>query len=128
LARAGAARLLVIEPGTPIPALADGEDWIHSTADERDVLARLAALGRRRPPAGRAVVTVLPASLSTEERRVAARLLIEPGALVPRADLPVDDLAATLRTVGRALRPLGHVIRAVGDAGYLIEPIEEPPR
>lgn len=47
LAARGTPRLLLVDDGTPPPALADDEDWIRTSADERDTWARLHALARR---------------------------------------------------------------------------------
>ncbi|WP_426571413.1 hypothetical protein [Aquihabitans sp. McL0605] len=123
LAEAGTPCLLLVDDGAPIPAVAEGEDWIHRGADERDVAARLAELARR----GRSVRSVdavpmaLPAGLTADEHRVAVRLVATVGSLVPRADLPVGDLDATIARLRRPLGRDGWTILRIGAAGFLIE-------
>jgi hypothetical protein len=126
LAAAGVARLLVVDPGTPIPAVTDGEDWISSASDERDVAARLVGLAWRAPAVERTVPPVLPGYLSDDARRVARRLLLAPGALVRRDDLAAEDLTVTLRSLRPTLRSLGWVVVTIGRAGYLLAPAPEP--
>lgn len=140
-AEAGVACLLVVRRGERIPALLAGEDWIYDDADERDVANRLAGVSARAtgrsgrsgaepsvpvtatgPVAG--VVPVVPEGLANAEHRVARRLLTSMSTLVPRSELPGDDLDAVIATVRVALRAQGLHIQTIADAGYLVHPLE----
>lgn len=128
LRTAGVPSLLVIEPGAPVPPSGPGEDWISSTADERDVSVRLAQVARQARPGPVAAWAVpLPPELATDAHRVAARLAATPERLVPVGDLPVIDLPQVIAELRRALDPLGYRIAAVGTAGYLLDRTEPSP-
>ena len=58
----------------------------------------------------------LPDDLPATARRVATRLLAGIGVLVPRADLPVENLDETAETLRAILGPQGWSLLAVGDA------------
>ena len=124
LAAVGRARLLVLEPATPVPALADGEDWIYRGADERDVAARLEGLERRGRPPMASSLPMVPPGLTDDQHRVAARLLSIPGALVSALDLAVADLDAVIASLRPRLRGAGWQIHRVGDAGFLVESLD----
>lgn len=141
LAAIGAPRLLLVAADADPP---DGgeceEDWVRLPADDRDVAARLTALGRRaarhhRVPTldefgrlqhrGQWVLT------SPIEHRIVAALLLRFGAVVPAKELlglhhPGHTLSAgALRVHVARLRkridPLGLDIRSVRAAGYVME-------
>lgn len=137
LATAGTPRLLLLEPGTPIPELADDEDFVRLPADERDVSARLRRLGlaRIRPtrPDDRVVANRLGrVTLSEGQAAVVALLVAAEGRLTPRAEVEaafwpgpggppaaraLDDAVHRLR---RRLRPIGLEIHAARNRGYVL--------
>ena len=116
----GVPTLLVLDRGTPIPPLGPGEDWVWSDADERDAAHRLVELGERVPGGSEVAEIELPDDLPATARRVATRLLAGIGVLVPRADLPVENLDETAETLRAILGPQGWSLLAVGDAGLLL--------
>lgn len=128
LADGGTPRLLLIDPGQPLPELDDDEDFIRLPADERDVSARLRQLGLAglRPRLDGRVLrngrgTVV---LSERQAAVVALLLAADGTLVPRAGVvaafggrAVGDAVYRLR---KALRPLGLEIYCATNRGYVL--------
>ena len=136
LAGRGVPRLLVVDPGSPPPDVADDEDWIRAPADERDVAARLDGLRARCAgvvlEAGVLRTRWGAAALSPREAAVAEVLLTEPGAVVPRAEVEAalagravvtartaDDTVYRLR---RRVRPLGLDVFSSRGRGFLLGP------
>jgi len=142
LARVGAARLLLVEPGHDPPRVTDAlEDWIRVPADDLDVRARIDTLvaradaGRRSPPTldGDGVLRHAAAwtSLPPVEARLTAALLERFGAVVPRDTLARagwpdgspgrNALDVHVLRLRRRLAPVGLQIRTVRSRGYLLE-------
>jgi DNA-binding response OmpR family regulator len=136
LAERGVPRLLVVDPGTPPPAVADDEDWIRAPADERDVSARLDGLRARGAgvvlEAGVVRTARGAAALSPREAAVAEVLLADPGAVVPRDRVEAalgGHMAVTARSADdavyrlrRRLRPLGLDVFSSRGRGFLLGP------
>ncbi len=113
--------LLLVEPDSIVPVVAETEDWIRLPADERDVSIRLQGLARRlyKPELVDGVVlrnSVGTIALSPHESSLVKSLLRSEGRLVSRRDLErtvwpigppaarsLDDLVYRLR---RRLKPL----------------------
>lgn len=121
LARQGIPCLLVVDPGSPVPALAEGEDWSYRTADERDVAARLRRLASATGRRVEHVLPILPLNLTVDEHRVASRLMMAVGSLVRAEDLGVEEVAVVIAGIRVALGPLGWTVLDIGDAGFLLE-------
>jgi hypothetical protein len=136
LAEAGIPRLLLVAPGSAVPAdLAEDEDWVRLPAVERDVAARLANLEHRFREAIRLDGGTLHsgsrrADLSDVEAKVVATLLGAGGELVPRAALaavlgldPTTSrrrLHDTVHRLRRRLHPLGLDVFVVPRRGYAL--------
>lgn len=140
LAAAGVPRLLIVQPGADPPGDGDcQQDWVRLPAEDRDVAARLRALGQRAarhhaPPEvdghGRLLHQGRWVSLSPIEQEF-ARLLVERfGAVVAADDLarsawdePASPNAVRvhLTRLRHRIRPLGLDIRGVRGVGALLE-------
>ena len=143
LARAKAARLLLVEDGDAPPEPdACLEDWIRVPASDADVKARIRGLARR----GRAHTTAVPtldrdgvlrfasawASLPPVESRLTAAMIERFGAVVSRDALARagwpegapgrNALDVHVLRLRRRLAPVSLVIRTVRSRGYLLEP------
>lgn len=116
----GLPTLLVIDRGVPVPPLGAAEDWAWSDADERDVAHRLQGLGLHERGRSDVPDVELPADLPAEGHRLAARLLASIGSLVPRAELPGDDLDEVTVTLQAFLGPQGWSLLTVAGAGLLL--------
>jgi len=116
----GERSLLVVERGTRVPPLGPGEDWVWSDANEQEVARRLLDLGDRALPAAASAAVPLPAGLGEEQYQVAARLAAAAGVLVPRADLPSDDLDARIESLRAPMARAGWEILTVARVGFVL--------
>jgi len=143
LARAGRARLLLVEEGAAPPIAADPlEDWIREPCDELDVHARLEGL-RLRLERSLELVPELDADgvirfgdrwapLPPVEARLTGALVRRFGAVVSRDDLVAagwpdgrpgrNALDVHVLRLRRRLEPVRLAIRTVRSRGYLLEP------
>ena len=142
LARAGIARLLLVEIGSDAPeSVGVDEDWVRLPADEREIwtraerLSRLAAdLDREQPVlhAGRILTHGSGTVVLSRKEAVVVRLLLDPiGSVVTRATLTealwpdgpppsgyaLDALMARLR---RRLAGLHVCVRSVRAKGFVV--------
>lgn len=122
--------LLVVDPGTELPVVGPGEDWIADDADERDVATRLAALAGSRapasPPTDRQLASRIPPGLTGDDARAARVLLTRAGRLVPRAELASDvasdaDLDRMVKRVRAALASEGWTVHRVSSSGFIAQ-------
>ncbi|MCU1344623.1 MAG: helix-turn-helix protein [Acidimicrobiia bacterium] len=142
LSESGVARLLLVEPGEPLPPVVDElEDWVRVPADEVEVQARVSTLSAR----ARAGVTSVPTldgdgvvrmgdawtSLPPVEARLLEALLGRFGSVVSRGSLAESGwpdgapgrnaLDVHMLRLRRRLGPLGLAIRTIRSRGYLLE-------
>jgi len=142
LSESGVARLLLVEPGEPLPPVVDElEDWVRVPADEVEVQARVSTLTAR----ARAGVSSLPTldgdgvvrlgdawtSLPPVEARLLGALLGRFGSVVSRGSLAESGwpdgapgrnaLDVHMLRLRRRLGPLGLAIRTIRSRGYLLE-------
>jgi hypothetical protein len=135
-------RLLLIEPDAPPPVCWDDlEDWARLPVDPLELEARISNLRQRTPTA--VPVPILDSdgllragdrwvALPRIEARLVARMLHQPGQVVPRAELLAagwphrvpDDvvLASRIRSLRRRIGEVGLAVRTVRGVGYLVEP------
>jgi len=141
LAASGLPRLLLVHPDADPPGTLDcEEDWIRLPADERDIAARLEALGQRA-----ARHQALPevdehgrlhhrghwVPTSPIEQRLVAVLVERFGAVVAADELRQRAWPHGLATAGalrvhmtrlkKRINPLGLDIRGIRPAGYVLE-------
>ena len=143
LARAGHARLLVVDPDAAPPIASDPlEDWVRESANELDVRARLEGL-RLRLEQSLELVPELDADgvirvgerwapLPPVEARLTDALLRRFGAVVSRDELAAagwpdgapgrNALDVHVLRLRRRLEPVRLAIRTVRSRGYLLEP------
>ena len=142
LSESGVARLLLVEPGEPLPPVVDElEDWVRVPADEVEVQARVSTLTAR----ARAGVSSVPTldgdgvvrmgdawtSLPPVEARLLEALLGRFGSVVSRGSLAESGwpdgapgrnaLDVHMLRLRRRLGPLGLAIRTIRSRGYLLE-------
>jgi DNA-binding response OmpR family regulator len=142
LSESGVARLLLVEPGEPLPPVVDElEDWVRVPADEVEVQARVSTLTAR----ARAGVSSVPTldgdgvvrmgdawtSLPPVEARLLEALLARFGSVVSRGSLAESGwpdgapgrnaLDVHMLRLRRRLGPLGLAIRTIRSRGYLLE-------
>jgi hypothetical protein len=134
LARAGVAVLYVLEgdhePPTPTTCL---EDWVRVPGDERDLLARVAALELRSlahhaPPRvdgeGRLRYRGRTLALAADEVEPARVLTERFGDVVGDDDLPCagrDELRPTMTRLRAKVRDVGLNLRRVRRQGYVLQ-------
>jgi hypothetical protein len=140
LSTAGLPRLLLVAPGADPPDGGDcEEDWVRLPADDRDVTARLRALGRRAarhqtPPQvdgqGRLLHRGRWVSLSPIDQQFAGLLVERFGRVVPYDELarsawdepPTSNAVRVhLTRLRQRIAPLGLDIRVVRGVGVLLE-------
>ncbi len=143
LARAGRARLLLVDPDAAPPIASDPlEDWVRESSSELDVRARLEGL-RLRLEQTLELVPELDedgvirfgerwAPLPPVEARLTQALVHRFGAVVSRDDLSAagwpdgapgrNALDVHVLRLRRRLEPVRLVIRTVRSRGYLLEP------
>ncbi len=143
LARAGRARLLIVDQDAAPPIASDPlEDWVRESTGELDVRARLEGL-RLRLEQTLELVPELDedgvirfgerwASLPPVEARLTNALLHRFGAVVSRAELSAagwpdgapgrNALDVHVLRLRRRLEPVRLAIRTVRSRGYLLEP------
>jgi DNA-binding response OmpR family regulator len=142
LRRAGVPRVLVVEGSADPPVVEDElEDWLRVPADDRDLAARVDAVGRRLRNGTAESPTidddgVLRAegrwvSLPPVEARLTAELVARFGAVVSREALDRagwpdgargrNALDVHVLRLRRRLAPVGLAIRTVRSRGYLLE-------
>jgi len=142
LSESGVARLLLVEPGEPLPPVVDElEDWVRVPADEVEAQARVSTLTAR----ARAGVSSIPTldgdgvvrmgdawtSLPPVEARLLGALLGRFGSVVSRGSLAESGwpdgapgrnaLDVHMLRLRRRLGPLGLAIRTIRSRGYLLE-------
>jgi hypothetical protein len=139
LAAAGAAQLLLVEPGADLPETwGQLTDWIRMPADHEDVWIRIATLQRRAaPPAPRLdEFDVLWrgtswVALSPLEARIVATMLENPVTVLERATISAAAwpdggrdprlVDAYVKRLRRRIPALGLTIHTVRGRGYLLE-------
>lgn len=143
LAEAGRARVLLVDPKEPPPALLDcGEDWVRVPASEEDLHARVQAVAARWHAHDAAQAPAIDADgvvrfadrwipVPPVEARLAAALIDRFGAVVGRDALAAagwpagapgrNALDVHMLRLRRRLGPLGLGIRTVRSRGYLLE-------
>ncbi len=142
LARLNLPRLLLVEPMSDPPGIADVlQDWVRLPGDERDVVARLVALRERattmsNPPDvdghGRLHFRGAWAQLSPINARLAKALSQAFNSVVSEAELlaggwpesrPTSNaLRVHLHRLRRRARSLGLEVRAVRNEGWVLQP------
>jgi DNA-binding winged helix-turn-helix (wHTH) protein len=134
LARDGVPRLLLLEPGTAVPNLAEDEDWVRLPATERDVAARLQHLRRRLDAAiavedgvlstARGVAVLAPREARLMQVLVARHGRVAThGELLAALDAEESDrrrLHDAVHRLRRHTRPLGLDITSAPNRGYIL--------
>ena len=131
-------RLLVIDPGTPVPTVVDRlEDWAFAGAGSEELRLRAEALAARAqlPSADRPYFddsnllrfNAKWAALSPAEERVARLLLARFEECVTRDELASDhdgpgpgSLNSTIKRLRRRVTPLGLAVNTVHGRGYVL--------
>lgn len=155
LARAGAPRLLLLDPSTAPPvAYDDDEDWVRLPADHDDVVLRAHRLARIAGPADAldpaTAVAARPildsdgllrvgddwVAIPRIESRVLTALLHRMGEVVSRRDLEAAawphgapnerSLDSRVKLLRRRIRDLGLAIHTVRGVGLLLHRVDEP--
>jgi DNA-binding response OmpR family regulator len=116
LADAGVPRLLVLDEDAPCPDdLADDEDWVRTTAGERDAAARLRALAERRGRAitfdGRVVCTTRGTVILSSREATAFGVLLEHRGRLVATDVVAASLGTATGTRARTVHDTVHRLR-----------------